>query len=42
MINIAAVLNIAISVLVVKSWELIGVAMNGTLVAIFYETIWMA
>lgn len=38
---IAAVLNIVVSVATVKLWGLIGVAL-GTLVAMFYQTIWMA
>lgn len=38
---IAAVLNIVISVLTVKAWGLIGVAI-GTLCAMLYQTIWMA
>ena len=38
---IAAVLNIVISVLTVKVWGLIGVAI-GTLCAMLYQTIWMA
>lgn len=38
---IAAVLNIVISVLTVKAWGLVGVAI-GTLIAMFYQTIWMA
>ena len=38
---IAAVLNIVISVLTVKFWGLIGVAI-GTLVAMCYQTVWMA
>lgn len=38
---IAATLNIVISVLTVWKWGLIGVAI-GTLLAMFYQTIWMA
>lgn len=38
---IAAILNIVISVASVKLWGLIGVAI-GTLIAMFYQTIWMA
>ena len=38
---IAATLNIVISVFAVKTWGLIGVAI-GTVVAMFYQTIWMA
>lgn len=38
---IVAVVNISISILAVKKWGLIGVAM-GTLVAMIYQTIWMA
>ncbi len=38
---IAALLNIVISVLTVNAWGLIGVAI-GTLVAMLYQTIWMA
>ena len=38
---IAASLNIGISLLAVKQWGLIGVTM-GTLVAMCYQTIWMA
>lgn len=38
---IAAALNIIISILAVKSWGLVGVAI-GTLTAMFYQTIWMA
>lgn len=38
---IAALMNIVISVLTVKAWGLIGVAI-GTLVAMLYQTIWMA
>lgn len=38
---IAAILNISISVILVSRFGLIGVAI-GTLVAMFYQTIWMA
>lgn len=38
---IAAVINIVVSVLAVKAWGLIGVAI-GTLLAMGYQTIWMA
>lgn len=38
---IAAVLNILISILMVKFYGLIGVAI-GTLVAMVYQTVWMA
>lgn len=38
---IAAVINIVVSVLAVKKWGLIGVAI-GTLIAMFYQTVWMA
>lgn len=38
---IAAILNIVVSVVTVKAWGLIGVAM-GTLVAMGYQTVWMA
>ena len=38
---IAAVMNVLVSVLTVKFWGLIGVAI-GTLVAMVYQTIWMA
>lgn len=38
---IAAVLNIVISVLTVRIWGLIGVAI-GTLCAMLYQTVWMA
>ncbi len=38
---IAMVLNIVISIATVKLWGLIGVAI-GTLIAMFYQTIWMA
>ncbi len=38
---IAAILNIFISILTVKKWGLIGVAI-GTLCAMLYQTIWMA
>lgn len=38
---IAAIMNIVISVLAVKKWGMIGVAM-GTVIAMSYQTIWMA
>lgn len=38
---IAAVLNIIVSILTVKAWGLIGVAV-GTLVAMTYQTVWLA
>ena len=38
---IAAVMNIVISVLTVRAWGLVGVAI-GTLCAMFYQTVWMA
>ena len=38
---IAAILNVVISVASVKLWGLVGVAI-GTLIAMFYQTIWMA
>lgn len=38
---IAALINIVVSVLAVKNWGLVGVAI-GTLIAMFYQTIWMA
>lgn len=38
---IAAILNVVVSVITVKAWGLIGVAI-GTLVAMGYQTIWMA
>lgn len=38
---VAAILNIVVSVLTVKIWGLIGVAI-GTLVAMAYQTIWLA
>ena len=38
---IAALINIVVSVLAVKKWGLVGVAI-GTLIAMFYQTIWMA
>lgn len=38
---VAAILNIVVSVLTVKIWGLIGVAI-GTLVAMMYQTIWLA
>lgn len=38
---VAAVLNIAISVITVKTWGLIGVTI-GTLMAMAYQTIWLA
>lgn len=37
---VAAFLNLAISILAVKKWGLIGVAI-GTLIAMIYQTIWM-
>ena len=37
---VAAFLNLAVSILAVKRWGLIGVAI-GTLVAMIYQTIWM-
>lgn len=38
---VAAVVNIVVSVLAVKAWGLIGVAI-GTLLAMGYQTVWMA
>lgn len=38
---VAAVLNIVVSILMVKAWGLIGVAI-GTLVAMAYQTVWLA
>ena len=38
---IAMILNIVISIATVKIWGLIGVAI-GTLIAMFYQTVWMA
>ena len=38
---IAVILNVAISIATVKLWGLIGVAI-GTLIAMLYQTIWMA
>ncbi len=38
---IAAVMNLVLSILFVKMWGIIGVAI-GTLVAMLYQTIWMA
>lgn len=38
---IAAILNIVISVLAVKNWGLIGVAI-GTLIAMSYQTLWLS
>lgn len=38
---IAAVLNLTVSIVTVKIWGLIGVAI-GTLVALLYQTLWMA
>lgn len=38
---VAAVLNIVISIITVKFWGLIGVAI-GTLIAMLYQTVWMA
>lgn len=38
---IAAIINITISIVTVKIWGLIGVAI-GTLIAMIYQTIWMA
>lgn len=38
---IAAIINIVISILAVKAWGLIGVAI-GTLLAMGYQTVWMA
>lgn len=38
---VAAVMNICVSIITVKIWGLIGVAI-GTLSAMFYQTVWMA
>ena len=38
---IAAIINIVVSVLAVRKWGLVGVAI-GTVIAMFYQTIWMA
>lgn len=38
---IAAVINILISILAVSAWGLVGVAI-GTVIAMFYQTVWMA
>lgn len=38
---IAAIMNIVVSILMVKKWGLIGIAI-GTLSAMFYQTLWMA
>lgn len=38
---VAAIINIVISIIIVKQWGLIGVAI-GTLIAMLYQTIWMA
>ena len=38
---VAAVLNVVVSILAVKAWGLVGVAI-GTLIAMGYQTIWMA
>ena len=38
---IAAIINIVISIVAVKTWGLVGVAI-GTAIAMFYQTIWMA
>lgn len=38
---IAMILNIVVSIATVKLWGLIGVAI-GTLIAMFYQTVWMA
>lgn len=38
---IAAALNIIISIMAVRTWGLIGVAI-GTVIAMFYQTVWMA
>lgn len=38
---VAAILNVVVSVVTVKTWGLIGVAI-GTLVAMGYQTVWMA
>ncbi len=37
----AAVINIVISIVMVKKWGLVGVAL-GTVIAMFYQTVWMA
>lgn len=37
---VAALLNLVVSILAVKKWGLIGVAI-GTLIAMIYQTIWM-
>ncbi|EGC04490.1 hypothetical protein [Ruminococcus albus] len=39
--NIAMIMNIVISIATVKLWGLVGVAI-GTLVAMIYQTVWMA
>lgn len=38
---IAAIINIGVSILAVRKWGLVGVAV-GTVIAMFYQTIWMA
>lgn len=38
---IAAIINIVVSVITVKKWGLIGVAL-GTLIAMVYQTVWLA
>lgn len=38
---VAAVLNVVVSILAVKAWGLVGVAI-GTMIAMGYQTIWMA
>lgn len=38
---IAASINIIVSVLAVRKWGLVGVAV-GTVIAMFYQTVWMA
>ncbi|MBR3079604.1 MAG: polysaccharide biosynthesis C-terminal domain-containing protein [Prevotella sp.] len=38
---IAAVINLVVSILTVKIWGLIGVAI-GTMIAMFFQTVWMA
>lgn len=38
---VAAVLNVVVSIITVKAWGLIGVAL-GTLIAMAYQTVWMA
>src|SRR5699024_3600948 len=38
---IAAAINIIVSVLAVRKWGLVGVAV-GTVIAMFYQTVWMA